>query len=308
MSGWYIMHRGWMDSFKPEPFSEREAFLWSIEQAAFQAHDQWFNGHRVWVERGEFVTSIRQMSEAFQWSIKKTRGFMERMRKCQKWAQRTAYDGAQSPTVITLCNYAFYQDAVQEEGTVKGTAKGTRGAQQGHSEGTQQKEGKQGNKEKKKSPSDSSASNTPADAPPAAPAPPAVPQPRIPPDDVDVAFADYERLRQSIVPNARPAQLGADRRRKLAARLYELGGRAVWADVLASVRASPFLRGETSRSGRLVATIDWLLEPKNLRKVMEGNYDDAGRPGSGDSSGRSIRPSAVDNIRQARAMLGAGGP
>ncbi|HEX8413433.1 MAG TPA: hypothetical protein VF637_06040, partial [Sphingomicrobium sp.] len=78
MSGWYIMHRGWMDSFKPEPFTEREAFLWSIEQAAIKNHDQWFNGLRVPVTRGEFATSLRLMAEAFSWSVKRVRGFMER--------------------------------------------------------------------------------------------------------------------------------------------------------------------------------------------------------------------------------------
>ncbi|MBT2242663.1 hypothetical protein JQK15_03855 [Sphingobium sp. BHU LFT2] len=302
MSGWYIMHRGWMDSFKPEPFTEREAFLWSIEQAAFQAHDQWFNGHRVWVERGEFVTSIRQMAEAFQWSVKKTRGFMERMGKCQKWAQRTAYDGAQSPTVITVCNYAFYQDAETDEGTAKGTAKGTRGAQRGHSKGTQQKQGKQGNKGKQKKDSPSDSSSEPDDPNAIVPVAP-IPDDQSS-DPAEVAFAAHEALRREFAPAARPAQLSPDRRKKLAARLSEIGGAAGWASVLASIRASPFLRGETSRTGRLVATIDWLIEPKNLRKVMEGNYDDAGRSVGSGRLGSSLRPSPVDAAIAARNLLG----
>src|SRR4051794_1696789 len=102
MSGWFIMRRGWMESFRPEPFTEREAFLWSIEQAAWEPHDQWFNGQKIRVERGEFATSLRSMSEAFSWTVKRVRGFMERMGKDEKWAQRQAHSGAQSPTVLSV--------------------------------------------------------------------------------------------------------------------------------------------------------------------------------------------------------------
>jgi hypothetical protein len=298
MSGWYVMHRGWMDSFKPEPFSEREAFLWSIEQAAFQDHEQWFNGHRFTVQRGEFVTSLRLMEKAFGWSVKRVRGFMERMRKCQKWAQRQAYEGAQSPTVISVCNYAYYQAPTDTEGTVEGTAKGTRRAQSGHSKGTQQNKGNKGNK-KEESPSDSPASSLP-EAPPALPMNlPAV----LPAEDaVDTAFADYQAVRRAFVPNCKPLSLGRDRRTKLAARLDEIGGGEGWGRVLASIRGSPFLRGETAPNYRF-AEIDWILEPRNLRKITEGNYDDR----SGSPRPRAAaRASPLDAMRTARANLGLG--
>lgn len=121
-------------------------------------------------------------------------------------------------------------------------------------------------------------------------------------DHVGQAFADYERLRHAIVPNARAAQLGPDRRKKLAARLDEIGGADGWANILSIVRASPFLSGE--RTGRLVATIDWLLEPKNLRKVMEGNYDDADRSRLATPTGSSVRNSPIDALSVAIAASG----
>lgn len=121
-------------------------------------------------------------------------------------------------------------------------------------------------------------------------------------DHVGDAFADYERMRHSLVPNARAAQLGPDRRKKLAARLQDVGGPDGWASVLTIVQSSPFLRGE--KTGRLVATIDWLLEPKNLRKVMEGNYDEqSARPAQRERNGAS---SPIDAVRQARDALGLG--
>lgn len=302
MSGFFLVHRGWMDSFKPEPFTEREAFLWSVEQAAFQAHDQWFNGHRITVERGEFVTSLREMEKAFGWSLKRIRGFMDRMGKAQKWAQRRAYDGAQSPTILTVCNYAVYQNPGEPTGTVEGTAKGTRRAQSGHSKGTQQKEGNKGKKvEERPSVSSPGAGDGAGDREPDPVVVPLMPAT----DHVGAAFARFEAMRRSIDPAARTATLSPDRRKKLAARLDEIGGPAAWAEVLAIVHASPFLRGETSRTGRLVATIDWLLKPENLRKVREGNYDE--RPPASAGARPPVRGSAFDTVLEARAILGRGG-
>lgn len=301
MSGWFVMHRGWMDSFKPEPFTEREAFLWSIEQAAFQEHDQWFNGHRITVARGEFVTSLRDMEKAFGWSLKRIRGFMDRMGKAQKWAHRRAYDGAQSPTIISVCNYDAYQSVSDAGGTVEGTAKGTRRAQSGHSKGTQQKEGNKGNKAEDRPSVSSPGADDLAET--------AVPRSRslalVPAVDVvRCAFDDFELMRRSINPAARPAEFTDDRRKKLAARLSDIGGPEAWREVLAIITASRFLRGETSQNGSLVANIDWLLKPQNLRKVREGNYDDR-RPANA-SREPAVRNSPIDALGAAIAASGLG--
>jgi len=127
-----------MDGFKPEPFTEREAFLWSIERAAWEDHEQWFNGHRIAVNRGEFVTSLRTMADVFGWTVKRVRGLMDRLGKAGKWAQRPAYQGAQAPTLLSVLNYNKYQELPRRDGTAPGTAKGKHRAQRGHSEGTQQ--------------------------------------------------------------------------------------------------------------------------------------------------------------------------
>lgn len=144
--GWYIMHRGWMqsDDFAPAPYTEREAFLWSIESAAYLAHDQWFNRELIPVERGEFVTSIREMARVFEWSEKSVRTFIAKMCRVGKWSQRRAQPRAKAPTVIIVCNYDFYQSSGARQGAAEGTELGTPKAHEGHSAGTQQKEGQQG--------------------------------------------------------------------------------------------------------------------------------------------------------------------
>ena len=143
MSGWYLMHRGWMASpdFQAERFTEREAFVWSIEQAAYKAHDQWFNGSQFAVGRSEFVTSSRKMAATFGWGEKRVRLFMARMAKRQKWALRATQQGAHGPTILTVCNYDRFQASPDAEGAPEDAAEGAARAQLGRSEGAQQKEG-----------------------------------------------------------------------------------------------------------------------------------------------------------------------
>jgi hypothetical protein len=135
-SGWYRMHRGWMRSpdFRPEPFTEREAFLWSIEKAAFEPHEQWFNGRRIALKSGQLITSLRDMCEQFRWPVKRVRLFLQRMERAQKWAHAGAHGG----TIITVCNYSQYQT----EGHANGTPRDIPGASEGQARGTQDKNGK----------------------------------------------------------------------------------------------------------------------------------------------------------------------
>lgn len=149
MSGWFLMHRRWMASadFKPEPFTEPQAFIWSIEQAAHSPHLQWFNGVQYTVDRGEFVTSLHSMMTAFGWSEKRVRGFRERMCKAQKWAKRGAHTGAKAPTILTVCNYAIYQTPALINGEAAEEAKGEQRAKEGRSEGEEQKEGQNNSNE-----------------------------------------------------------------------------------------------------------------------------------------------------------------
>lgn len=131
--GWYIMHRGWMGSadFRPEPYTEREAYLWSIEQAAYEPHLQWFNGVQVPVAKGEFVTSLHKMAGALGWSVKRARLFTDRMIRAQKWAKRGANAGAKAPTIVTVRNWERFQTLPRREGKGGAHRRTKRGQSQG---------------------------------------------------------------------------------------------------------------------------------------------------------------------------------
>ena len=130
------------------------------------------------------------------------------------------------------------------------------------------------------------------------------------PDTAQIAFERHDAVRREFVPNARVVDFTPARKRHMAARLKDVGGLGGWDEVLAIIRGSPFLRGDTSRNG-FVAVIDWILKPANLLKVREGNYDHDEHhnhqlPGSGGGTARSPR-SSVDAVSRAIHALGSGG-
>lgn len=178
----------------------------------------------------------------------------------------------------------------------------------GHAEKRSKGQGQgqgQGQGDKYTSPSDSSISDDP---PPPVDDPPALLPALIDqPDDAQIAFERHDALRREFVPGARAVTFTPDRRKKLVSRLKEIGGLQAWTDMLGIIRASPFLCGETSRNG-FVPDIDWLTTPANLRKVMEGKYDEKSDRNSGRQPAAHGPRSAADAFREARSMLGIGRP
>lgn len=60
------------------------------------------------------------------------------------------------------------------------------------------------------------------------------------------------------------------RKRHANARLQANPEQTFWNDLIIKVNLSPLLRGE---AGTWKATFDWVLNPSNLAKILEGNYD-----------------------------------
>jgi hypothetical protein len=86
-------------------------------------------------------------------------------------------------------------------------------------------------------------------------------------EDAEIAFAEFVKAAADC-GWPKPRGLEADRRKKLKARLAEHGLDG-WRKAIAIARESEFLRT------KFPLKFDWVLEPKNLRKVLEGNYGQA---------------------------------
>src|SRR5437660_1331440 len=65
MSGFYLMHRGWQDHpvFRDEPYTERSAWIWLIEGAAWRPCRKRVGGLVVDLARGQHVGSVRQLAD-----------------------------------------------------------------------------------------------------------------------------------------------------------------------------------------------------------------------------------------------------
>lgn len=89
-------------------------------------------------------------------------------------------------------------------------------------------------------------------------------------DELTAAVDTFNRLCPQL---PRVTTCNQSRRRKLRARLTEMGGLDAWVTLCNRMSASRFLTGAGGGSWR--ATFDWLLtNDTNWRRVLEGNYDD----------------------------------
>jgi DNA-binding transcriptional regulator YhcF (GntR family) len=119
--------------------------------------------------------------------------------------------------------------------------RGTAGAQQGHSRGTQKEQGN----------NITTSSNE---------------------EDTVREAIEIWNLAASKSGWPRVEKLTRPRLSKIRARLKDCGGIDGWRSALARAYRSPFLTGQTSKP--FYASFDWITQPANFTKLMEGNYDE----------------------------------
>lgn len=105
--GFFAVDRGLFDhsSFKPEPFTEREAWLWLISAVLWKPHRVRVGSIQVDLRRGQCAHSTRFMAEKWQWSEARVRRFLGRL-KTDAMIDAATDAGI---TVVTVCNYDKYQ-------------------------------------------------------------------------------------------------------------------------------------------------------------------------------------------------------
>ncbi|QTH21979.1 hypothetical protein HRJ34_00095 [Rhizorhabdus wittichii] len=134
MSGWYRMRRGWQthDFFADQPFTEREAWEWLIGNAAWKdTIRRGGKGDAIPITRGQLHVSDRSLASAWQWDKKTVRRFMDRLEGARMVDQQRDHSG----TIITIQNYAVYQDRGDEAGPTVPPSKGPTGDRLGDRSG-----------------------------------------------------------------------------------------------------------------------------------------------------------------------------
>jgi hypothetical protein len=88
-------------------------------------------------------------------------------------------------------------------------------------------------------------------------------------DDLQVAASAWNDLAAELnFPKVQ--SLTEQRKSALVKRFKEIGGLSGWESMLEIIKQSPHLLGQNEHQWKV--TFDWVLIPKNLTKIMEGNY------------------------------------
>lgn len=127
------------EEFAPSPFSEREAFLWIISEAAWKPRNKRVGRVVLSLGRGQLAHSTRFLADAWGWSHSKVRRFLDRL-ESRHMIERTTDTGV---SVIFVTNYDAYQLSPKSTDT----AAAQEPTRQRHSSGTNKKKGNKGNKD-----------------------------------------------------------------------------------------------------------------------------------------------------------------
>lgn len=261
MSGFYLMHRGWMDNpvfggSRREPYCRRAAWIWLIEHALYEDTTMMVAGKLVELKRGQLSYSYRYLAAAWGWSVAKV------FRYCSAVvsAKMITCSGDTGQAVITICNYDQYQVLISSGETDGGvTVKRRRNTTE-----TNKNERELQEQQEEEIPTGILSENGS----------------RRPADIAATMTLIWNEVCGFISRANKP---NPSRTRRLVARWRaDFGGRADdWAVFCRRVAAAPHLRGENDRGWH--ADLDWVLKPENLCRIAEGRYEPKG-PANGELS------------------------
>lgn len=108
-TGWVKFYRSIMKHWIWSNEKYFKCWSWFLFEANHSDNKMLFNGNLITIEKGQFITSLKHISEASKLSIQETRHFLTLLEKDKMIVKNS---NTQS-TKITICNYGIYQDAQQ---------------------------------------------------------------------------------------------------------------------------------------------------------------------------------------------------
>ena len=89
-----------------EPFTARSAFIHVLLSANWKDGRIYHDGKTITIKRGQWLTSIRKLSETFHWGIRRVYRWLDMM---EKFGMITSKN-LKFATLLTVVNYSKYQD------------------------------------------------------------------------------------------------------------------------------------------------------------------------------------------------------
>ena len=241
--GWLKIHRKILDNFlwEDKPFSRGQAWIDLILIANHEDKTTLFNGKTIEVKRGQKITSLRQLSNRWGWSISKVKYFFQQL-KCEKMLD---YKSDTKKTVYTIVNYNDFQEVKEDKNDTKITQKENRNK-------TERKQ-KETNKNDKNDKNDKNIFNN------------------ISYDILFVPLIEKWNELPDTVSKISTLKKDTQRYKMLSQRINEYGADKVL-EAIDKIKQSSFLLGQ-NKSGWTI-TFEWFVRPNNFVKVLEGNYID----------------------------------
>lgn len=239
----------------------------------------------IYMQGGNLPDDARYISGALGCSVKKWNGLREKLIEAGKIEVRGGYLGNHRAD-LELEILAKLQDQQREIRSRPNKIKMMQSPQIHQSEPEAESEPDKKKEDAYASLSDE-ASNAAADKPSL--------------DDSNEAFALFNETAGRVGwPGAQ--RLNATRRRSLRGRLNELGGITGWKLALEKAEQSDFLCGRTAPPWNGFG-FDWLIQPKNLTKLMEGNYDNRNHSYGPDRAASRVQTRGAD--KPVSGLIGA---
>lgn len=133
LQGWIPVYRqiqeNWM--WKEKPFSKGQAWIDLIMLANYEDKKMPYKGEVITCERGTVNLSISFLADRWGWSRKKTKTFLNLLESDGMVTTKATTHR----TVITIENYAIYNDVPTAKDTTEVSTNAQQGYQQGNSKG-----------------------------------------------------------------------------------------------------------------------------------------------------------------------------
>ncbi len=133
--GWISLHRKIQECdlwLADEPFDRRSAWIDLLLMANYEDKSIIFDGHKIMVQRGQYLTSVRKLSAKWGWGKNKTLAYLRLLEECEMITR----EADSRRTLITIVNYGIYQNEDVEQRTVTGQSKDSHGTVTGRRQAT----------------------------------------------------------------------------------------------------------------------------------------------------------------------------
>lgn len=126
MDGWISLYRQIKESWiwkDKEPFDKRSAWIDLLLTVNYKNKKIPFENDFIEIEKGQTLTSIKQLSEKWKWSRHKVSDFLDRLEQDTMIVQ--VRDTRK--TLISIVNYSKYQDVIGKKDILSDIVRGRLG-------------------------------------------------------------------------------------------------------------------------------------------------------------------------------------